>query len=156
MALEPIALETYKGLVGQQVGTAPWVLMDQQRINGFAKITDDHQFIHVDPVAAADTPFGGTIAQGFLTLSMLSAMGLSIFPPIIGAEMQLNYGFNNVRFLQPVRSGKRIRGVFTLKSLNERSPNQWQSTYAVTVEIEGEEKPALVAEWVSLAILSPQ
>lgn len=156
MAVEPVSLETYKSLVGKQVGVAPWVLMDQQRIDAFAEITYDDQFIHVDPAAAAETPFGGTIAHGFLTLSMLSAMGLSIFPPIIGTEIQLNYGLNSVRFLQPVHSGKRIRGIFTLKNLQERSPNQWQSTYAVTVEIEGDEKPALVAEWVFMAILSAQ
>ena len=153
MAVEPITLDAYKGLIGQHVGISPWVSMDQARIDVFAEVTGDDQFIHVDPVAAAKTPFGGTIAHGFLTLSMLSEMGLSIFPPIIGTRMQLNYGFNSVRFLQPVRSGKRIRGLFSLKDVQERSPGQWQSTYNVTVEIEGEDKPALVAEWVFIALI---
>lgn len=104
--------------------------------------------------AAAKTPFEGTIAHGFLSLSLFSAMANSAIPSILGTEMEINYGLNGIRFLQPVGAGKRVRGVFLLKYLRERNPGQWQSTLAVTVEIDGEDKPALVAEWLILAITS--
>lgn len=154
MAAHEISLEQYRQLVGRQIGASRWFLIDQRRITRFAEVTEDEQFIHVDPEAAAGTQFGGTIAHGFLSLSLLSAMAASAIPPIAGAEMAINYGFNSLRFLQPVRSGQRVRGSFALKDLKERAPGQWQSSFAVDVRIEFEDKPALVADWLTLNILS--
>ena len=140
-------LSDLKSQVGEVIGTSGWFLLDQDRIDRFADTTEDHQFIHVDPEAAKATPFGGTIAHGFLTLSMLSAMMNSgIAKPDV--QMSVNYGFNKVRFLSPVKSGKRVRGQFKLLELVEKRPGQWQETVEVTVEIEGEDKPALLAEWI--------
>ena len=132
--------------VGEVIGTSGWFAMDQDRINHFADTTEDHQFIHVDPAAAKATPFGGTIAHGFLTLSMLTAMMEALDKPDV--LMSVNYGFNKVRFLSPVKSGKRIRSHFKLLELAEKRPGQWQQTVEVTVETEGEDKPSLVAEWI--------
>lgn len=138
---------------GKEVGVSDWIEVTQERINLFADATGDHQFIHIDPVKAAQTPFGGTIAHGFLTASLLSDMGYSALPGVEGAKMGVNYGLNSLRFLAPVRSGKRIRGRFVLKDAVERSAGVIQSTTEVTVEIDGETKPALVAEWVTLTYL---
>lgn len=133
--------------VGESIGTSGWLAVDQERINHFADTTEDHQFIHVDPEAAKATPFGGTIAHGFLTLSLLAPlMNDGVLKPDV--SMSVNYGFNKVRFLSPVKSGKRIRGHFKLVELVEKKPGQWQETVEVTVEIEGEDKPALLAEWI--------
>jgi acyl dehydratase len=154
MAAQEISLQQYRQLVGREIGASRWFLIDQRRITQFAQVTEDEQFIHVDPVAATKARFGGTIAHGFLSLSLLSAMSAAAIPPISGAEMAINYGLNSVRFLKPVGSGKRVRGVFALQDLQERAPGQWQSTFAVRVEIELEDKPALVAEWLTLNILS--
>ena len=136
-----------KAKIGDQIGTSGWILLDQARIDQFAETTEDRQFIHIDPEAAKATPFGGTIAHGFLTLSMISAMleGAVEKPAV---KMSVNHGFNKVRFLSPVKSGKRVRGHFKLLELDEKRPGQWQQTVEVTVEIEGEEKPALLAEWI--------
>ena len=144
-SIEEIALK-----VGQEIGVSDWIDIDQARIDTFAAVTEDRQFIHVDPEAAARTPFGGTVAHGFLTLSMLSAMSqpIMLVPP--GSKMTVNYGFEKVRFMAPVRSGKRVRGRFRLERLDERRPGEWQFTHQVTVEIEGEAKPALVADWIGL------
>jgi acyl dehydratase len=139
-------LADLQGKIGEVIGTSGWYVMDQDRINHFADTTEDHQFIHVDPVAAKATPFGGTIAHGFLTLSMLAAMMDALEKPQV--QMSVNYGFNKVRFLSPVKSGKRIRGQFKLLEMAEKRPGQWQQTVEVTVEIEGEDKPALLAEWI--------
>lgn len=133
--------------LGENIGTSDWLLLDQSRIDAFADVTEDHQFIHVDPVAAKATPFGGTIAHGFLTLSMLSAMmATALEKPAV--QMSVNYGFNKVRFLTPVKSGQRVRGHFKLLELEEKRPGQWQQTVEVTVEIEGGDRPALLAEWI--------
>lgn len=145
-----ISLDAYARKVGQELGVSGWFLIDQSRISAFADITEDHQFIHIDPEAAAATPFGGTIAHGFLILSMLSAMSYAAVPGIEGATMSVNYGMNALRFVAPVPAGKRVRGRFTLTKLAERAAGQWQTTIAVTVEIEGEARPAVVAEWVAL------
>jgi acyl dehydratase len=127
-----------------------WVEVTQDMIDKFAEATSDHQFIHVDPVAAAATPFGGTIAHGFLTLSLMPLLRSKIdIPSIEGAKMGVNYGGNKVRFITPVRSGKRVRGRFKTLELAEKRSGQWQQTVEFTVEIEGEEKPALIAEWIS-------
>ncbi len=136
--------------VGQVIGTSPWVEVTQERINTFADATGDHQFIHVDPDKAKLTPFGGTIAHGFLTLSLIPLLRTSSdCPRLDGIKMAVNYGGNKVRFLAPVRSGKRVRAHFKLLSLQEKRPGQWQEEIETTIEIEGEDKPALVAEWIS-------
>lgn len=135
--------------VGEHLGTSEWVLVDQDRINKFAEATGDFQFIHIDEEKAKLTPFGGTIAHGFLTLSLIPMLGASTDGPrIAGVKMGVNYGGNKVRFLSPVRAGKRIRSHVKLLELEEKRPGQWQQTNEYTIEIEGEEKPALIAEWV--------
>lgn len=147
----PIAsIEEIEAKVGSEVGLSDWIEIDQARIDAFADVTEDPQFIHIDPEAAARTPFGGTVAHGFLTLSLLSRMAADAMPRPEGVKMGVNYGFERVRFMAPVRSGKRVRGRFRLLRLEEKRPNQWQFVHEVTVEIEGEDKPALVAEWIGL------
>lgn len=133
--------------IGEAIGTSGWHQLDQARINAFADTTEDHQFIHVNEELAKDTPFGGTIAHGFLTLSMLAAMAETALPKI-ESKVLVNYGFDKVRFLSPVRSGKRVRGHFRLLELEEKRPGQWQQKFEVTVEIEDADKPALIAEWI--------
>lgn len=137
-----------------RIGTeqvSAWVEVGQDMIDKFADATGDHQFIHVNPAMAAMTPFGGTIAHGFLTLSLMPLLSSKIIDrlEIKGVRMGVNYGGNKVRFLQPVRSGKRVRGRFKLLSFQEKRQGQWQQTDEVTVEIEGEDKPAMIAEWIS-------
>lgn len=147
----PVAnFEEIKARIGTEIGVSDWILIDQKAIDIFADVTGDHQFIHVDPATAAQTPFGGTVAHGFLTLSLLSQMaaGVMLIPPTI--KMAVNYGFEKVRFIAPVRSGKRVRGSFTLVSIEEKRPGQWQFLHHVIVEIEGEEKPALTADWIGM------
>ena len=147
----PLAkLDDISGRIGTEIGVSPWILVDQQAIDRFADVTGDHQFIHVDPEAAARTPFGGTVAHGFLTLSLLSQMAAHVMLVPDTLKMAVNYGFEKVRFIAPVRSGKRVRGHFTLASAEEKRPGQWQFVHHVTVEIEGEEKPALTADWIGL------
>ena len=150
----PIAsIEEIREKVGAEIGVSGWILVDQARIDAFATATEDPQFIHVDPEAAARTPFGGTIAHGFLTLSLLSRMAADVMLRPEGVKMGVNYGLDRVRFLAPVRSGKRVRGRFTLKSVGEKRPGQWQFLHAVTVEIEEEEKPALLADWIGMVFV---
>src|SRR5689334_14241531 len=149
----PLAsLDHIRAQVGNEVGVSSWLLVDQERIHAFAEATEDRQFIHVDPDAAAQTPFGGTIAHGFLTLSLLSRMAAETMLVPNGVKMALNYGFDRVRFLAPVKSGKRVRGRFSLDSVDEKAAGQWLMRHNVTVEIEGEEKPALTAVWLGLII----
>lgn len=150
----PIAsLDEIRSRVGEEIGVSSWLTVDQERINAFAEATEDRQFIHTDPAAAAQTPFGGTIAHGFLSLSLLSRMGSEVFLAPDGVKMAVNYGLDRVRFLAPVRAGKRLRGRFTLDSAEEKAPGQILFRYTVTVEIEGEEKPALTAEWLGLIFI---
>ena len=150
----PIAsVEEIRGRIGQEVGLSDWIMIDQARIDAFAETTEDHQFIHVDPEGAAKTPFGGTVAHGFLTLSLLSRMAADAVLHPDGIKMGVNYGFGQVRFLAPVRAGKRVRGHFRLDRFEEKRPGQWQFTHNVTVEIEGEDKPALVADWIGMFFL---
>ena len=137
-----------------EVFVSDWLVVDQARIDAFAKVTEDEQFIHVDPERARDTFFGGTVAHGFLTLSLLSAMAYSALPRIEGAAHGVNYGFDRVRFLNPVRSGSRVRGRFTLRAATERSAREWQMTYEVSVEIEGAQKPALAATWLTMQMMT--
>ena len=136
--------------VGTEVGVSSWLTIDQPRIDAFADATEDRQFIHVDPAAAAQSPFGGTVAHGFLSLSMLSRMGAEAMLLPEGLRMAVNYGLDRVRFIAPVRAGKRIRGRFLLDSVEEKVPGQFLVRHAVTVEIEGEDKPALTALWLGL------
>ena len=145
-----VSLEEIRAHVGEEIGVSSWLTVDQERIDAFAEATEDRQFIHTDPAAAAQTPFGATIAHGFLSLSLLSRMGSEIFLAPEGVKMALNYGLDRVRFLAPVRSGKRVRGRFTLDSVEEKAPAQILFRYTVTVEIEGEDKPALTAQWLGL------
>ncbi|MBB4154730.1 acyl dehydratase [Sphingomonas jinjuensis] len=138
----------------ESIGTeqvSDWVEVTQAMIDQFAEATGDHQFIHVDPVRAAQTPFGGTIAHGFLTLSLMPLLSSKVpnAPRLANAKMGVNYGGNKVRFLTPVRSGSRVRGRFKLLSFEEKRPGQFQQTSEFTVEIEGQDKPALIAEWIS-------
>ncbi|MDH7793939.1 MULTISPECIES: MaoC family dehydratase [unclassified Beijerinckia] len=137
-----------EALIGK-VRVSPWLLIDQHRIDGFADVTEDHQFLHVDVEAAAKGPFGGTIAHGFLSLSLLSKMA-KMAVPMEGASAVLNYGFDRVRFLTPVPSGSRIRGHFTLSQVSPRAAGQILLQYKVEVEIEGVVKPALSADWLML------
>ena len=140
--------------VGENIGTSEWILVDQDMINKFADATGDHQFIHVNEAMAKMTPFGGTIAHGFLTLSLFPVMAAkSDMPQVDGVRMGVNYGGNKTRFLAPVKSGSRVRGHFKLLEFAEKRPGQWQQTLEFTVEIEGEEKPALIAEWMSQLFL---
>ena len=141
------------GLIGQEVGVSDWIEIDQARIDAFAACTEDDQFIHVDPVRAAETPFGGTIAHGFLTLSLMSQMSYQAAPVLQGVTMGVNYGFDKLRFLQPVRAGSRVRGRFKLISAEEKGTGRWLIKNEVTVEIEGGDKPALIAEWLGMQIL---
>ncbi len=137
-------------LVGQVIGTSVWVEITQERIQTFAEATGDFQFIHLDPVAAAQTPFGGTIAHGFLTLSLIPMLTAeSDCPRPAGVKMGVNYGGNKTRFIAPVRSGKRVRGHFKLLELVEKRPGQWQQTMEISIEIEDEAKPALICEWIT-------
>ena len=135
---------------GEIIGSSEWFEVSQERIDQFAEATGDHQFIHVNPEMAKLTPFGTTIAHGFLTLSLIPVLRQkSDCPRPDGVKMGVNYGGNKVRFLAPVKSGKRVRAHFKLLELVEKRPGQWQETMETTIEIEGEEKPALIAEWIS-------
>ena len=146
------SLDAIKAAVGTEIGVSDWIEVTQDRIDAFADATEDRQFIHIDPVLAAQTPFGGTIAHGFLSLSLLSRMGADVMLVPDTTKMAVNYGLDRVRFLAPVRAGKRVRGRFVLTGMTEKSPGQILLTHAVTVEIEGEDKPALLADWLGLII----
>ena len=136
--------------VGTDLGVSDWITIEQDRVNQFADVTEDHQFIHVNPEMAKMTPFGGPIAHGFLTLSLLSKFSEQGGLVIEGVKMGVNYGFEKVRFLAPVKVGKKVRGHFKLKAAEEKRPGQFLLTYEITVEIEGEEKPALIADWLGM------
>ena len=146
-------LNEIKSRIGEEVGVSSWMLVDQARIDAFADATEDHQFIHVDPTAAAQTPFGGTIAHGFLTLSLLSRMGAEAMLLPEGLKMAVNYGLDRIRFLATVPAGSRVRGRFRLDSVEEKARGQVLMRHTVTVEIEGEDKPALTAEWLGLMFI---
>lgn len=141
------------GLIGTEIGVSNWIKLDQDRINVFADVTEDHQFIHINEDAAKMTPFGGTIAHGFLTLSLLSKFSEGAGLVIEGVKMGVNYGFEKVRFLAPVPSGSNVRGKFILKDAVEKKPGQFLLTYEVIVEIEGADKPALIADWLGMQFL---
>lgn len=147
----PLAsLDQIRASIGKEVGVSGWIAIEQARIDAFAEATEDRQFIHVDPEAAAKSPFGSTIAHGFLTLSLLPRFAAEAMLVPEGMKMGVNYGLDRVRFLAPVRSAKRVRGRFVLDSVDEKAPGQILLRHIVTVEIEGEEKPALTAVWLGL------
>ncbi|MGA8586355.1 MAG: MaoC family dehydratase [Roseiarcus sp.] len=150
--VKKVPADELKAMVGRSF-VSRWLPVDQERIDAFAKVTEDEQFIHVDPERAGATAFGGTVAHGFLTLSLLSAMAYSALPRIVGAAHGVNYGFDKVRFLHPVRSGRRVRGHFTLAAATLRSAREWQLSYEVSVEIEGLQKPALAAVWLTMQVM---
>jgi acyl dehydratase len=147
--------DEYMKMVGTEVGVSSWHLVDQQRIDAFADITEDRQFIHVDPERAMrETPFGATVAHGFLTVSLLSVFSYEALPKIVGVTRGVNYGFDKLRFISPVRAGSRLRGRFTLMEAKLRGPDELMSRTSVSVEIESEAKPALVADWIGLIYFS--
>lgn len=150
----PIAsIEDIRARVGSEIGVSDWITVDQDRIDRFAEATEDRQFIHVDPEAAMKTPFGGTIAHGFLSLSLLSRMAADVMLAPDTLKMGVNYGLDRVRFIAPVRSGSRVRGRFTLDSAEDKAPGQLLVRHTVTVEIEGGAKPALTAQWLGLLFI---
>jgi acyl dehydratase len=155
-AMLSLTIEDLISRVGTETGVSRWFVIDQARIDAFAEVTEDRQFIHIDPEAARATPFGGTIAHGFLTLSMLSALGQDALPRPQGVAMGVNYGFEKLRFVAPVPAGGRIRGRFVLQAVTQRAPLEYQMRNSVTVEIEGSEKPALVAEWLTMYFMNPE
>ena len=144
------AIDEMKAKIGTVIGTSEWVLVDQEMINKFADATGDHQFIHIDIEKAKLTPFGQTIAHGFLTLSLIPMLAAKAnLPHLDNIKMGVNYGSDKLRFLSPVKSGKRVRAHFKLASFEEKRPGQIQSMQEVSIEIEGEDKPALITEWIS-------
>ena len=151
-----IKVSELPSLVGKELEPSSWIEITQERVNQFAEATNDFQFIHVDPEKAAQTPFGGPIAHGFLSLSLLSYLNAqsAIVPenPLMG----INYGSDKVRYLMPVRVGKRVRSKQTILEVSEKSPGQWLLKTAVTVEIEGENTPALAAEILSMLVVGTQ
>src|ERR1700745_2562410 len=140
----PLSLEAYQNMVGREIGVSSWHVVDQGRINAFADVIEDHQFIHVDPERARrETAFGSTVAHGFLTMSLMSIMSYEVMPVIEGTTMGVNYGFEKLRFISPVKAGKRVRGRFVLAEAKLRKPKELQSRNNVTVEHEGQDNPQL-------------
>ena len=148
--MKTVKKEDLVGLIGTEVGISDWITINQDRINIFADVTEDHQFIHVDEAKAKHTPFGTTIAHGFLTLSLLSKFSEQGSITLEGVQMGMNYGFDKVRFLSPVPVGSKVRGRFTIKDAVEKRPGQFLITYDITVDIDGGEKPALICEWMAM------
>ena len=147
----PVAsIEDIRAAIGTDIGTSDWIEVPQQRITDFAEATEDRQFIHIDEELARQTPFGGTIAHGFLSLSLLSRMAADVMLVPESTKMAVNYGLDKVRFLKPVSAGKKVRGRFVLTAMTDKAPGQLLLTHNVTVEIDGEDKPALVADWLGL------
>lgn len=156
MTQPPITIDDIPAAIGHEIGRSGWRTVSQEMINGFADATDDHQWIHLDAERAArETPFGGTIAHGFLTLSLLSTLAYEALPPLEGATMGMNYGFEAVKFTAPVRAGARVRAVFILADAKIRKSGRILFTYDVTLEIENSLAPALTARWQTLAVVPP-
>ena len=150
----PIAsLDEMRSRIGTEIGVSDWILVNQERIDAFAETTEDRQFIHLDPLAAARTPFGGTIAPGFLSLSLLSRMAADVMKVPDTTKMAVNYGLDRVRFIAPVRAGSRVRGRFTLDGVDQKAPGQLLLRHTVTVDIEHHDKPALTAQWLGLIFI---
>ena len=153
MSIKTVSPDDFEALVGTKLGVSDWITLDQERVNQFADCTEDHQFIHINEEAAAKTPFGGTIAHGFLTLSMLVKLCESVSVHPEGMVMGVNYCMNKVRFLAPVRAGKRVRAHVELASVDRKYEKRFLTQQNITVEIEGEETPALYAEWLGMSIV---
>jgi acyl dehydratase len=149
-----ITVDDIPAAIGTEIGRSEWRMVSQEMINLFADATDDHQWIHLDQERAAkETPFGTTIAHGFLTLSLLSTLAYEALPALEGATMGINYGFDKIRFMAPVRAGAKVRAVFTLADADIRPSGRVLNTYDVTLEIENSLKPALTATWLTMAVL---
>ena len=148
-----LSVDQLNDYIGEEVGISEWLLVDQERINQFAEATGDHQYIHVDSERAAQTPFVSTIAHGFLTMSLMVLMGYEGSTKLKNSVMGINYGFDKLRFINPVKVNSKIRGRFRLISAEEKNTNQWLLKHNITVEIAGEEKPALVAEWLGMTVV---
>ena len=149
-----ITVDDIPGAIGTEIGRSEWRTVSQEMINLFADATDDHQWIHLDQERAArETPFGTTIAHGFLTLSLLSTLAYEALPALAGATMGINYGFDKIRFMAPVRAGAKVRAIFTLAEADIRPSGRVLNTYDVTLEIENSLKPALTATWLTMAVL---
>jgi acyl dehydratase len=149
-----VSVDQLSNYIGQEVGVSDWLQIDQDRINKFADATGDHQYIHIDPERAAQTPFGTTIAHGFLTLSLMSMLrgdngGIELENTVMG----INYGLDKVRFINPVKLGSKIRARFELVSAAEKKPKHYLLKHNVTIDIEGEDKPALIAEWLGMTVI---
>ena len=152
--VDSISTEEYLASTGTEYGPGEWFKVDQERINNFAEATGDFQFIHVDPEKAKETPFGGTIAHGFLSLSLLAKLVPEIVPRPADAKMGVNYGMNKLRFLAPVKEGAEVRAKCKIIDITEKRPGQVLVTNQVTLEIKGEETPALITEWLSMVFLA--
>jgi acyl dehydratase len=148
--MQMLSPEAAKALVGTDLGASDWYLIDQDMVNKFADLTNDHQFIHVNPEAAKMTPFGGTIVHGFFTLSMLAGLQPEGAIVLEGIKMGVNYGCDRIRFLEPVPVGSRIRARHKLKAIEDKGGGRWLLTSEITIEIEGKDKPALIADWLGM------
>lgn len=148
-----VPVDALKDYIGKDLGHSEWLTIDQQRVDRFAECTGDHQFIHIDPERARQTPFGGTIAHGFLSLSLVPTLSADLLPRPEGLKMAVNYGLDSVRFIQPVAVGSRVRLGLELLDVLEKKPGQWLLKARATLEIEDQEKPAYVAETLSLCFV---
>jgi acyl dehydratase len=148
--MQMLSPDAAKALIGTDLGASDWYRIDQEMVNRFADLTNDHQFIHVNPEAAKMTPFGGTIVHGFFTLSMLAGLQPEGAIVLEGIKMGVNYGCDRIRFLEPVPVGSRIRARHKLKAVDDKGGGRWLLTSEVTIEIEGKDKPALVADWLGM------
>ncbi|WP_297322075.1 MaoC family dehydratase [uncultured Bartonella sp.] len=151
-----VTVDDIPASIGKEVGISSWRTVTQEMINQFADATDDHQWIHVDENRARETPFGGTIAHGFLTLSLLSTLAYEALPELEGTTMGINYGFDKVRLMNPVKTGTKVRARFVLSDAEIRPSGRIVFHYAVTLEIENVKKPALTADWITIAMVPPK
>lgn len=155
MTAKTITIDDIPDVIGEEIGRSNWRDVTQTMIDQFADATDDHQWIHLDAERAArETPYGGTIAHGFLTLSLLSTLAYEALPALEGATMGMNYGFEKVRFTAPVKTGARVRAIFVLADADIRKSGRILFTYDVTLEVENTIKPALTARWQTLAVVA--
>lgn len=149
-----IGFEEFKQLSGKEIGVTDWVLLNQDKVNQFAEVTGDHQFIHVDPIAAKAAGFDGTIVHGYFLLSLLSKFLFDLLPEVDGTSAVLNYGLNKVRFIAPVSVGSNVRGRVRLLKITDRGESQFLADFEVVLEIEGQGKPAYIAEQLTLFLAS--
>ncbi|UAW99163.1 MaoC family dehydratase [Halopseudomonas nanhaiensis] len=148
--MSAVPVSELKSYIGKNLGHSEWLTIDQERVNQFAECTGDHQFIHIDEEKAKQTPFGGTIAHGFLSLSLIPSLSAGLLIRPEGLKMAVNYGLDSLRFIQPVRVGSRVRLNVQVLDVTEKNPGQWLIKAKNTLEIEGVDKPAFIAEGLSL------